>query len=62
LSRGDLSIRLTSPSGVESKLVHRMAESGQNFNSWKLTSVKYWGESAAGAWTINVADERTSTV
>ena len=57
--RGDLQVKLTSPSGVVSTLAPiRPNDSGDNFAAWKFGSVRHWGESAAGVWTLNVSDRR----
>lgn len=55
--RGDLEISLTSPAGVVSLLATRRPnDAGQNFWAWRFRSVRHWGESAAGRWTLRVAD------
>ena len=55
--RGDLEVKLTSPSGTVSKLAVAHAEdNGDNFTNWKFTSTRYWDELAAGTWTITVDD------
>jgi subtilisin-like proprotein convertase family protein len=57
--RGDLQVKLTSPSGVVSNLAPiRPSDSGDNFTNWKFGSVRHWGQTAAGVWTLNVADRR----
>ncbi len=52
---GDLEITLTSPSGMTSKLVRQIWNSTDDLN-WTFSTVRHWGESAAGNWTLNVAD------
>jgi subtilisin family serine protease len=55
--RGDLEVVLTSPSGVTSRLApRRPSDSGDHFVSWPLWSVRHWGETGAGTWTLRVAD------
>jgi subtilisin-like proprotein convertase family protein len=55
--RGDLEITLTSPAGVVSRLATvRPRDPGDNFTSWRFGSVRHWGESAAGTWTLRVSD------
>ncbi|HUR22023.1 MAG TPA: S8 family serine peptidase, partial [Vicinamibacterales bacterium] len=57
--RGDLQVKLTSPTGVVSTLATiRPSDSGDNFTNWKFGSVRHWGETAGGTWTLNVADRR----
>jgi hypothetical protein len=58
-SRGHLEVRLTSPAGTESILAPGMRPSSTQIPEsarWKLTTVRSWGESARGAWTLSVAD------
>ena len=56
--RGDLSVRLISPSGVISNLAVRTASdtSQLGYNDWLFTSVRHWGESSSGIWTLNIRD------
>lgn len=55
--RGDLEATLTSPAGVISRLATvRALDAGENFSFWRFGSVRHWGESAAGTWTLRVAD------
>ena len=53
---GDLAINLTSPWGTTSRLAELHGSSGAGYNGWTLTSVRHWGETAAGMWTVNLAD------
>ena len=57
---GDLEITLTSPSGITSQLagVHNTADAG--YYGWSFSSVRNWGESAVGTWTLKVADLRAT--
>ena len=54
-ARGDLEVTLTSPSGMVSKLANAYDDGSDNL-SWTYSSVRHWGESAAGNWTVKVAD------
>jgi subtilisin-like proprotein convertase family protein len=57
--RGDLQVKLTAPSGVVSSLAPiRPSDGGDNFTNWKFGSVRHFGQTAAGVWTLNVADKR----
>lgn len=56
---GDLDITLTSPSGMTSKLVRQIWDGTDNMN-WTFGSVRHWGESAAGTWTVTVCDRAAS--
>lgn len=56
--RGDLSVDLTSPSGIVSHLsTSRMNDNiGEGYIDWTFMSVAHWGESGLGEWTILVKD------
>lgn len=58
---GDLDITLTSPSGMTSKLVRQIWDSTDNMN-WTFGSVRHWGESATGNWTLKVCDRALSDI
>jgi kexin len=54
--RGDLEITLTSPAGTASKLLlSHPADSNLNLD-WTFSSLRHWGETAAGTWTMKIAD------
>lgn len=54
--RGDLQAFITNPSGsYTSRLFHTSGDSGDNIN-WSFTTNAFWGEDAAGLWTIRIAD------
>lgn len=55
-NRGDLNVRLTSPAGTISKLYNAHANDSNLNLDWTFSSVRHWGESAAGNWTVNVSD------
>lgn len=59
-ARGQLEIKLRSPSGVESVLAPvRKADKGRDYLSWSFMTVQFWGESAnaaTGMWTVTVTD------
>jgi subtilisin-like proprotein convertase family protein len=56
---GDLSVTVTSPKGLRSRLAqaHVSADPAYSYDGWTFSSVRHWGEEAKGAWTIKVADE-----
>ncbi len=55
--RGDLEIELISPHGTVSRLMYgRVSDTGTNFTNWRLSSVRHWGESTGGTWTLRVRD------
>jgi subtilisin-like proprotein convertase family protein len=57
--RGDLAISLTSPSGMTSRLAEKRPDDNDNYSNWTFSSVRHWGESAAGTWTLKIADTGT---
>ena len=61
--RGDLEVYLTSPSGVVSRIAARRAsDSNNNYSAWTFGSVRHWGESANGPWTLRIADREAADV
>lgn len=59
-SRGDLEITLTSPSGMTSRLSEVHADSNDNYSNWTFSSVRHWGESSTGVWSLKIVDRSTS--
>ena len=58
-SRGDLDIILTSPTGTVSVLHPGKRPENTQLDlddRWKLMTVRNWGESPFGTWTLNVTD------
>lgn len=55
---GDLRVTLTSPSGITSVLTDVHHTAGAGYQGWSFSSVRHWGEDAAGVWTLTVADVR----
>lgn len=58
-SEGDLEIMLTSPSGTQSFLAYPHGHTADYVN-WTFMTVKNWGESSVGAWTLRVRDGRSA--
>jgi len=56
--RGDIQVKLTSPSGTESLLLAHHNDGESDFAYWKLMSVVFWGEQPNGTWQVNVLDKR----
>ena len=56
--RGDLRIVLTSPSGTVSVLSEPHTDSAPDYVNWKFMTVRNWGESSIGTWTLRVTDEK----
>ncbi|KAI8502544.1 hypothetical protein Bbelb_192460 [Branchiostoma belcheri] len=56
--RGDLSVKLTSPSGTESQLMSTRSQddSSDGFQEWPFMTVYNWGEDPSGKWTVAVKD------
>jgi len=54
--RGDLAVTLTSPSGMTSRLAERHYDPNDNYGDWTFSTVRHWGESSAGDWTVRIAD------
>ncbi|MDR4503737.1 MAG: S8 family serine peptidase [Candidatus Scalindua sp.] len=53
----DLDIRLTSPSGTESILTEkRSTERYNRYNNWRFGTIRHYGESSSGNWTLTVKD------
>lgn len=55
--RGDLGIVLRSPSGAASVLVSpTLMDWGQDFENFTFTSMRHWGESGQGLWSLEITD------
>jgi len=55
--RGDLEITLRSPGGVVSTLAtEEFSDDGSDYDDWDFSSVRHWGEAAAGIWTLSIKD------
>jgi len=56
--RGNLMMVLTSPSGTRSTLLFPRPRDtlGQRFDQWPFLSVHFWGEQAAGKWTLELVN------
>uniref|UniRef100_A0A673CDE4 Proprotein convertase subtilisin/kexin type 5a n=1 Tax=Sphaeramia orbicularis TaxID=375764 RepID=A0A673CDE4_9TELE len=61
--RGDLSIRLSSPSGTVSQLLDNrpLDNSTEGFQDWEFMTTHCWGEQAAGEWTLEIQDTPSPT-
>ncbi len=56
-NRGDLEITLTSPSGTVSVLhPGKLPEDTDGVDQWKLMTLKNWGETPPGVWTLTIRD------
>lgn len=56
--RGNLRIVLTSPMGTKSTLLFERPRDvvSSNFDDWPFLSVHFWGERAAGRWTLQIVN------
>ena len=54
--RGDLSIKLISPSGTPAILLPQRREdySSSGFTDWEFMSTHTWGEDPKGKWTLEI--------
>jgi Proprotein convertase P-domain len=60
-TRGELDIRLKSPQGTESILTPGLRPENTQLPAnqrWKLMTVRSWGESSAGNWTLSITDSK----
>ncbi|MBE9103369.1 S8 family serine peptidase [Vacuolonema iberomarrocanum] len=60
---GDLELTLVSPNGTESLLMSRpsaIATQGLTDLQFTFSSAQFWGEQAAGNWTLRVSDRATA--
>ncbi len=53
--RGQLDVRLISPSGTVSRMMPANLSIAAGFD-WTMTSVHHWGELAAGRWRVEIKD------
>jgi subtilisin family serine protease len=60
--RGQLAITLTSPSGMVSQLVGVHPDNRPDYANWTFSTVRHWGESAQGNWTLHVRDGARKTI
>lgn len=51
--RGDMTVKLVSPSGTVSILASASARDvGADYSDWTFTSLRHWGESSRGVWSV----------
>ena len=55
--RGDVWVGLTSPSNTHSLMMDTREDANSDYEDWPMTSVRNWGEHAAGTWTVQMADQ-----
>ncbi|CAB9505443.1 Furin-like protease 1, isoform 1 [Seminavis robusta] len=61
-SRGDLMVTLTSAQGTESLLAPSKRPENSIDVQWKLMTLRTYGESPVGTWTLRVSDQRAGVV
>jgi len=60
---GDLRVAVTSPSGTESVLcTPRSFDSSDDISGFSFLSMRSFGESSAGTWSIKISDERSGSI
>ncbi|XP_064106409.1 furin-like protease 2 isoform X1 [Macrobrachium nipponense] len=64
LPRGNINIKLVSPSGTVSTLLFDRPRDvfSEKFDDWPFLSVHFWGEKAAGTWKLIVTNAGTRQV
>lgn len=60
--RGDLEVKLTSPTGSTSILATLRNDSNDNYSSWLFSSRQHWDELSQGTWTLTVTDRASADV
>jgi len=55
--RGDIEIRLISPSGMVSYLAEQHGDTAANYD-WRFGTIACWGEDSKGIWKLLVRDSR----
>ncbi|MFM7180470.1 MAG: S8 family serine peptidase [Verrucomicrobiales bacterium] len=61
-ARGDLDLRLISPSGTESQLAEVHGDAGANYANWTFSTVRNWGEASTGTWTLRISDRSATNI
>jgi subtilisin-like proprotein convertase family protein len=59
--RGELAIYLTSPHGTTSELAWTTSDETDDYTLFKFMTVRHWGETPAGNWTLSVIDRRRNS-
>ncbi|MBS1706987.1 MAG: S8 family serine peptidase [Armatimonadetes bacterium] len=60
--RGDIQIKVTSPSGYTSRMSYRSTSDNGSLIDWTFLSNAFWGESATGTWRVDVYDTTAGNV
>lgn len=60
--RGDMTVKLVSPSGIISVLAPASAlDFGADYSNWTFTSIRHWGESSRGKWSVITHEQDDAT-
>ena len=60
--RGEVNFEIEGPSGMSSMADRRPKDAGSNFESYRFTSTRHWGERSDGVWKVTVADTEANEV
>jgi len=55
-ARGDLDVKLISPSGYISTLAKEHSDQNNDYANWVFSSTHFWDEGSRGTWTLKVED------
>jgi subtilisin family serine protease len=55
-NRGDLRFTIIAPNGMKSIAQPRKPDDNADFTDFRFTSVRHWGESSKGKWTVTIED------
>jgi subtilisin-like proprotein convertase family protein len=55
-SIGSLKVVLTAPSGTIATLADKHGDTNKHYNNWRFTSLRSWGETSKGVWTLTITD------
>lgn len=61
-NRGEIGFVVEAPSGMKSIAEARSPDDAANFENFRFTSVRHWGESAAGTWKVAAVDMKGNGV
>ena len=60
--RSNLVFELTSPSGMKTVVPSRIHDSELGLKEWTFSSVRHWGESSEGVWTLRAKNSATNMI
>jgi len=62
IKKGDLEITLTSPDGTTSVFCEPHSDIFNNFTNWAFMTVRNWGESSNGVWTLSITNHNANAI